>query len=142
MKAEELRIGNLIMKDDTVFAITGITPKYVSYEHSGELTFNFRLEDVQPILITAEWLGRFGFQENRLFSSMRRPLHQPQNGLNKTWLIVSYDYLLGWLEVFERDGHPESVQTFKFRIQFVHELQNLMFALTSSELLLNESIKK
>lgn len=123
MKAEELRIGNLIMKDDEAFTVTGVTPRYVSYEHSGELTFNFRLEDVQPILITHEWLEKFGWVWNEECKSYEKY----PNGDTRMNLSLEIG---GSYTMFNYVLKAVIAE----RIYYVHQLQNLYFALTGKEL--------
>ena len=116
MEASELRIGNWINTIEGLTQIKGMTEEGImatSIMDGGDL-----LAWGDPISLTEEWLLRFGFEkiggylwdckklgENRFLNNPFSPTH------------------------FEVRGFiPKS------HIQYVHQLQNLYFALTGEEL--------
>lgn len=120
VRPEELRIGNLIQADNShkwVEAFRGMivsvdldTLKTVSYPSSIEGRYN-------PIPITEEWLLAFGFFKGNQFPYI--------------------DGATGWfcLEVnsgFYKLALPSDNIGKQF--EYVHQLQNLYFALTGNEL--------
>jgi hypothetical protein len=130
MKAKELRIGNLVdvYREDVHYGtivIESITPYGVN-ERIGTYyaVFNKPMCDellVKPITLTEEWLLKFGFEN-------------PDNdyrwvyGNDLIWVDLddggcALDRALIWLDV-----------AFNLKIQYVHQLQNLYFALTNEEL--------
>jgi hypothetical protein len=109
MKAQELRIGNYLKKDVVVkidarriFDIWEETKEY------------------QPILLTEEWLLRFGFVSNPYQDRYENKSIHVQ--CNKTRGVTEL-----WIE-----NMPH--------IKYVHQIQNLYFALTGEELIHDEWI--
>ena len=121
MRAEELRIGNWIEYNQ---------PTKKVYTTVQESTFSVNVEKLfKPIPLTEEWLVRFGYRKNSHghydmgFGLMRvikhnKNLHVYSNGF-RTW---SNEDILG------------GFSWGKTRIGYVHQLQNLYFALTGEEL--------
>lgn len=119
MKPSEIRIGNLAMSQDgNVLSCMGITAH--NHEHRGvfwygdELGFYESIEDMKPIPLTEEWLVKFGFENGEL--------------------LVFEGYVLFKkfpdIITLEIDGNRMPLHGFKY----VHQLQNLYFALTGEEL--------
>jgi hypothetical protein len=119
MRANELRIGNL------VFMSREKEPKYKGYHGR---VFNFDLidyiEHLHPITLTEEWLFKFGFYETTKehYVSGLYTLNKPDGFyINKeTMSYCDIDY--------------EGTTNDTIKIQYVHQLQNLYFALTGEEL--------
>ncbi len=129
MEAKELRIGNfvkeVVYKDECMAA--GYNPiKEVDRISDNGITFTdcyFQVIDlIEPIPLTEEWLVKFGFEDNDY--TFDKGDFQISWGLR----IVSS----GVRSSFYLDGYiPES---FKIKIEHIHQLQNLYFALTGEEL--------
>lgn len=118
MKANELRIGNL-------------------YEFKGCLCtinintfaeFNLHLKEFQPIPLTEEWLLKFGFDNNR-----RLYLYGMADYF-MSYDIMSDNSIFIYNEV--ETANNESL-TMMGHIKYIHQLQNLYFALTGEELKIN-----
>jgi len=110
MEAKELRLGNfvkLIYGDKPFNVVTSIDNDYISVD---EITFDFTTGDeIEPIEITKEWLLKFGFKKRKI------------NFLN-AFLV----YNLAKFEItYGSENSP---------LKYVHELQNLHFALTKKEI--------
>lgn len=110
MEVSELRIGNFIMHN-------GIEDKVDLSLFSGIEIFDTE-NLLSPIPLTEEWLVRFGF-EKRKFSY----LYGYGNFL--------YDYRLKLWTWY-------GIQLHDYLITYVHQLQNLYFALTGQELEISE----
>ena len=123
MKASELRIGNLLLFEGQA--------QYVSSIHSDDtIRFTYKIgqechgcykvssKKIDPIPLTEEWLQKFGFEKSN-------------EGYTIEGYTVSFDadYPL-W---FGQQGCCQ-YDTIKEGIKYVHQLQNLYFALTSKEL--------
>ncbi len=105
MKANELRIGNYYLHKNDLLQIDDA---YSIYEKSKII------KEIKPIPLTEEWLLKFGFEENTSsWTNWEKPNYSKEVRLRK-----AFDYL-----------------TFNSkRIDYVHQLQNLYFALTGEEL--------
>lgn len=111
MKANELRIGNFVSKDGEIYEADFITIRMT--------------ENYEPIPLTEEWLIKFGFESINThglvtFDKGRLSIHLPcshyKNGRTyfNSWCIIEHS------------------------VKYVHQLQNLYFALTGEELTIKE----
>ena len=110
MKANELRIGNYIL-------LQGVTkPTQVWIIDTTEQSTRTK---ASPIPLTEEWLLKFGFEKTEWdnFNSYRL-------------IIGNNDYAI----VLYSDGNCEVGDIITCKIEYVHQLQNLHFALTGMEL--------
>jgi hypothetical protein len=127
MKAEELRIGNLVLipynksnKQEGFFEAT--------ISQIGDFGAYIKPEDYEPILLTEEWLLKFGFIDltercglKVMFSIINKHIH-----INtETMSYCEIDYEQNIIDII--------------RVEHVHQLQNLYFALTGEELQLQEN---
>jgi hypothetical protein len=125
MKANELRVTNFVQYKNLMF----IPVLFIGYD-SVELvtprgdTITAKLDEINPIFLNKEWLLKF-HSVDEIEISVRFP-----NG------ITIYDrFLLIWKEEYEfwyvvTADHKEYLT----KIEFVHEYQNFIFALTGQEL--------
>lgn len=113
MEAKELRLGNfvkLIYGDKPFNVVRAIDNDYISID---EITVDFTTEDeIEPIEITKEWLLKFGFVQRNNRYVFKHFL---------TFYLKNFAIQIGTSSVF-------------VKIKYVHELQNLHFALTKKEL--------
>jgi hypothetical protein len=117
MKSKELRIGNIVFDDisnDYVY-VDAIIIKIMDCDCDDKDAY-------QPIPLTEEWLVKFGFAlENRKGEFVY--------SLKKNDIEIYVQYLSQNLTTI--NGFTLRYQSTLF---FVHQLQNLYFALTSQEL--------
>jgi hypothetical protein len=113
MKASELRIGNSIMQDEDFVFVTYWRLKLIE---DGVLIY-------KPIPLTEEWLLKLGFKYKEWDNHFIIKNGDYFNSIKK------YDD--GW-----RYNTDESEATCYYltTIKYVHQLQNLYFALTGEEL--------
>jgi hypothetical protein len=113
MKKEELRIGNLVLipynksnKQEGFFEAT--------ISQIGDFGAYIKPEDYEPILLTEEWLLKFGFKiwDRNKWSDLGMNIVLLENGDNFLFL-----------------ANQRHVNIF-----YIHQLQNLYFALTGEEL--------
>jgi len=110
MRANELRIGNLVLdKDGNKFQINGVLENSVFKE--GDY-IGTPIEWIKPIQLTEEWLLKFGFKNNELIDKH----------LIFIWFgdHVGIKGMLGLVKPWS--------------CVHVHQLQNLYFALINEEL--------
>lgn len=119
IKSNELREGNYVnVVGKNSFNITGIIQVEdiisgcgINMHHD---SFAHKLKDIQPIPLTEEWLIKFGFD----------PCYFADGGKLSFYRINDSNFLL-----------PDfTLVWFGTKIKYVHQLQNLYFALTGEEL--------
>jgi hypothetical protein len=140
MKATDLRIGNYVIFKNIQMVTLNQNGKYENYEEPHQLhqiqissnDFEYiekgQLE-YRPIPLTEEWLLKFGFEKRTTVA------HSVQyfigfNPITHDWMFDIL-WLVGHEYPFYRNGH--------FAIKYVHQLQNLTFALTGEELTIKEN---
>ena len=113
MKATELRINNLVYNDFTRKQMEVYPMMIVQLSKMDNLDNS----NIKPIPLTEDWLLKFGFKKDTW----------TDNGLiigswwNNGSILITDDFKL--------DGQEEMKS-----LQYVHQLQNLYFALTNEEL--------
>ena len=123
MRNNELRIGNLILFDNKPVEITGIPKTGLNFGKAGfAVSIN---EFFQPIPLTEEWLLKFGFKLDMLNFNWNAAIGENEIGDFK--LSLRYSERVGWF-----------FQSKCTIIKYVHQLQNLYFAITSEELKLKQ----
>lgn len=116
MKVNELRIGSVV---GDFIGTAGVVDSIELYPLSFEYYISFKdssycdLEDLQPIPLTEQWLLKFGFESSRC----------------KFWWNLGKFLLKNRNTYFGFIG-SEIIA----KIEYVHQLQNLYFALTGEEL--------
>lgn len=120
MKAKELRIGNFVWEDYSgemiVFGIVtgGINPRAELRKNERLPAGSYHIDTLQGIKLTSEWLEKLGFS----FSS-----------------DLSVHYLNGIeVESFYDEEGSFKEEAYGVELRYVHQLQNLYFALTGKEL--------
>jgi hypothetical protein len=123
MKTTNLRIGNIVLLDGDEIIITGIKGNTVWHKDGFDMT-GLSGSKVEPILLTEEWLLKFGFKKgNQIYPK------------GFSLLVLNTDFYWGFNLEDKLDCELNDVQP----INYVHQLQNLYFALAGEELQINES---
>jgi hypothetical protein len=131
MEATELRIGNNVIHrhrvyDDvgqyevaedivSILEIRGIG--YICYSHSPLIN----ISDIEPIPLTEEWLLRFSFKKNGIEFHL-------DNGSGL--MVIGSNLYLNTIN---------NGRVLLTTIQYVHQLQNLIFSLTGEELTIKQT---
>lgn len=119
IKAEELRIGNYVslVDSNSIVPIRGVD---IAAIESGTL-------NVDPIFITNEYMERFGFiiEENE-------DVEEDENGV----LDLAYKFYIGKKLIITSFNGEFSFFDEEIDFSYVHELQNIFFALKKEELIL------
>lgn len=117
MKASELRIGNLV---NSYLGQITVNSKNLTMLELGNL------EDLEGVLLTEEWLVKFGFEikdkENGGHVVPTRKQLNEYLYCNKDGVVALVSELTGYKDFIIKE------------IQYVHQLQNLYYALTGHEL--------
>lgn len=149
MKSNELRIGNWInIYDDFNAKVTGMTNTnkawFVKNPHNDDCAFN--VHQIKPIPLTEEWLLKFGFIDDNKTNRKEYKLiftyinwclfgNTPESNYFRVYQETDKNkyhedirgYYLGEFQVY-------ASLSFVITIKYVHQLQNLYFALTGKEL--------
>jgi hypothetical protein len=119
LRAQELRIGNYVNYEQTTHVIHQLTNSICgSYWHKSNASDSYAhtYDEIKPIPLTEEWLERFGFE--RL-----------GNGF-EFWESSVFN-----IEFIRNHWHISyTSNVLCTHIKYVHQLQNLYFALTGEEL--------
>ena len=124
IQANELRIGNLVHTIGTYVIVNSALIKAIEeYQKYGKL--------FKPIPITDEWLIRFGFEK---LNTMMSGCNVFEKGQWRFAVKIKPEKE----ETFSLWNKNMSPPTWSFvrDIQYLHQLQNLYFALTGEELTL------
>jgi hypothetical protein len=115
MNAKELRLGNYLQGEDGQVHIVESLNSYGGEE------INEGGPDVyyEPIPLSQEWLLKFGFKDHRILLPGDGELEIRLKGTT--------------FHIWPSDGQTES-HNYRNIVEFVHQLQNLYFAITGEEL--------
>lgn len=149
MKAKELRIGNFVHRSH----LSGVL-ELIEVETIGEDGINFyclldhdsysieympTFKDLEPIPLTEEWHNKFGVKRNG-FTSFEYEL--PRKNNQKITVVFNGDYVMLRQATSNKRNEDDIVSIWNTdltkRDMFVHEWQNLYFALTNEELTIKE----
>jgi len=122
IQPNELRIGNYINDEQTTHIVVGVDNYYIkSYwlkDTNKETLYETPINQIKPIPLTEELLFKCGFA--------------PNNGKMILGEFKIEIFMDGSGHVFDWNGF---VITVKFK--YLHQLQNIFFALTNKELKIN-----
>ena len=124
MKASELRIGNLVdVIEFKNVEVLGVSMNNIGLKVDSSTFLSVDINEINPIPLTEEWLLKLGFKYKKWDDHF---IIKNGNYFNS---IKKYDD--GWhYNTDESDATCYYLTT----IQYVHQLQNLYFALTGEEL--------
>lgn len=131
ISAQELRIGNYIngsIGDDSELVlcyVTGYDPRDEFIFVSNDNNIHYaEFVDFQPIPLTKEWLLKFGFEKKVEGAYIYKGSEECYYGVlfgEKIYFTIFEDYTF--------------IDRYEVRsIRYIHQLQNLYFALTDEEL--------
>jgi hypothetical protein len=139
----ELRIENWVKRNDMegVFTIRLVCKDRVAqihlidhdFEKNAHFACECTLSELEPILLTAEWLEKFGFIESERYGAGDRYFR-------KDGFTGLADYGAQLIVLPEGQDAYLSCGYYENQIdcRYVHQLQNLHFALTGEELTIKE----
>lgn len=132
MNAKELRIGNYVQYDSQLrgWTLDKVHPEYF---------IEGALKNVKPVPITKKWLLSFGFEliEDGFDSDEGGIVCVLDFGIYRIfWSAVSKHWKFYRRVTKEYEGLQD---LYISKLSHLHQLQNLYFALTQTELVLNEA---
>jgi hypothetical protein len=123
MKAEELRLGNLVSNMNPRHNDSILTIESIGDNHEVNVFYRkYLLSELEPIPLTEEWLIKFGFSREAKIG-----------GDGVEFRVYHFDILTfntnhgWWYKCQPMNDTP---------LEYVHQLQNFYFALTGKELTL------
>jgi hypothetical protein len=129
MKANELRIGNLLAWEDEPNRLLIVSEigfnnrknKWVRFENGDGSIIEDEFSQLNPIPLTEEWLVKFGFEDRSRTTDL---------------YFIKGEFILGGSmnRLFPSIHDEFGLNAFGIEIEHVHQLQNLYFALTGVEL--------
>lgn len=130
IQIEELRYKSLIQKDgivwkaNDIFGASGLIT--VLPDEKGETLGRRAYQEFQGIELTEEWFTKFGFQSESYnkTSALNGDIYYTLGGVD-----IVCEYLSGQWKFIYKKSEFDYIE-----IKYVHQLQNLFFALTGSEL--------
>lgn len=154
INAKDLRIGNYVMTNNKYFLsnevekilrITNINELREYKDHKGNVTvyrlsdefkdtFGLWLDYLEPIPITEDWLDRLGFGYNR--EHFNYSYIDETNGFILTLENFNDNNTGNWSVTFE-NLDDRSIGAILCNCYFVHEVQNLIYSITKTELVYN-----
>ena len=126
IQPQELRIDNLISDiNGNLCLVKTIREDLIIAKHYGVGYCLGDKEQFNKVELTEEWLLRFGFEKAPLVDKYLKG-------------YFTYDSKLKYFTYFTdiEDGGYENIIIQKEKLKYVHQLQNLYFALTGEELIL------
>ena len=124
MNPKELRIGNrvnlinVLPNEKRERIVQRISPTHLRFNGFGS---EFKISDVEPIPLTEEWLGKFGFEK----TAYRLVCYE-----NNKYIFEMTVEEIGGFSGRRKYFVPVTI------VEYVHQVQNLYFALTNQELLI------
>lgn len=128
MKTSELRLGNFVHESyGGTYQVLALTPDYVDLvKPLMSVPGRYDISSIEPLMLTEEWLLQFGFE--RLNSTAFKKTHPNE----------MFDYIIytggKYCICIDSSQEGEEYSAFSWDIEYVHQLQNLYFALTAEEL--------
>jgi len=132
IEAKDLRIGNYVYyeRDDKVNTIEGLN-------FAGICTLSISgvdlINHIEPISLTEEWLIKFGFKYYDNGVGFKAAYYCMTILKSDFYFRPSYQGGFYWGWDMDKGNELEDVQP----VLYVHQLQNLYFALTGEELTIN-----
>jgi len=132
MEANELRIGNLVKRLGKTTIIKSINiDEFNEYYISNSNFDQLKVNQIEPIELDDIWLLLFGFDE--VFHKTYQMIDSPFDYLHSIYFEFRSEYF-GENDDFICGDYDQCIHI--NMPKYVHELQNLYFALTRTELIL------
>jgi hypothetical protein len=132
MKASELRIGNYVSNPPLSDC------RKIDYLDIRDHAESRLIQPFDPIPLTEEWLIKFGFfVKEEISNDNFFGCHLYQNNDE---FVIPYENTFHYIRDISSSEHDGSTEYRTTEIKYVHQLQNLYFALTGEELTIKDSL--
>lgn len=139
VKIQELRLDNLLKRGDDIVVVSAIFRSHFNcdnYENGIDYGNNHQ-NNYQPIPLTEEWLLKLGFEHTKTDAPMwinSFCINIPARWGNRLVIEAKVeDSEYGGIEAYLILTHARALRVEK-KYRYVHEVQNLYYALTQTEL--------
>ena len=131
--ATEFRVGNLFrfISTDSIEQVADIRTAGIKTPTIN----NVLITDIEPIPLNEDWLVRFGFEKDINTSWFRIGYFAEMEDVSNR-MIIGYNTVSNRLGCYQ-EGDANGIFAQK-TFQYVHQLQNLYFSLTGTELTLTD----
>lgn len=127
LKTSELRLGNYIQVEGKICKIDGIQPHWVWFDNIS----SSNMDNIEPIPLDSDWLLKLGLissgNERQLLFELPKFIQekcQADSGYKKSAFFFNNRHdINSYMDCQTRRA-----------VKYVHEIQNLVFALTGEEL--------
>jgi len=139
MKTNELRINNIVLSRGAQSVIKSIDENHVGYSKRETVTEKkVPLKLIQPIPLTEEWLVNLGFvsDNHKHHETFFIDISTDERPEIKTSIDIHVMNNYGVAYITDNEMDIDINTCFMRKIKYVHQLQNLYFALTGKELTL------
>jgi hypothetical protein len=135
MKAKDLRIGNLVYLQD------GLTISTVSYFESRYNVNGYPERLISGIPLTEKWLVKFGFKKSKAIPNENFCYLFEDKGKSPIEFYVVGKGFYDFYTIYDPINHANKLNyiTDNRGLNFVHQLQNLYFALAGTELIIKST---
>lgn len=121
IQANELRIGNLVETPDGFQGITEIQTEFFYTKD-----FKSSWAELKPIPLTEEWLERFGFEREEGRWTWKKNIYNEETTLPTSLQLWSGNDFISVCRA--------GIGAMHCPCEYVHQLQNLYYSLTGTEL--------
>lgn len=133
IKRAELRTGNLFHNNLGAISILFVREiredAIIGKELDGVFNGSFDEENISGVPLTKEWLLKFGFKKTGF-----------SRWTNYNLITYGYEFIFGqWDKVILNLSGQQGTNEIFITTKYVHQLQNLYFALTGNELTLTSA---
>lgn len=150
INARELRIGNLVTVENDYENIQGVQTRIAKCCLLGVNKGVWQeYKDIKPIPLTEEWLIKFGFDcfDGGIITSYSIDVTGITMAKSEVISLTPNNDRNGYWYVYFRQGdtkerelfHTHDLVLLQRKLEYVHQLQNLFFALTGKELTINNN---
>lgn len=143
MKAQELRIGNYVKSGNQNCYINFFLGRdmadleVIGFEYTDDNHEEF-ISKLQPITLTEEWLVKFGFVDYSCHVNYYEKCIK--SDIPSKHVVVRFGRQRNYFTFFNHSECNFTDMQFLRELEYVHQLQNLYFALTGDELTLKTEL--
>ena len=134
IKENDLRLNNIVKWNGLVQKITAIAFGNCILDKHPTADYPVKLIEIEPVKLTEEWLLKAGFRYKKY-----NPTTIGSTNVFGSGLYISQMFSNGFSLVFQTDRKNFYFEFSDRFIKYVHELQNLYFALTGVELVFSST---